>query len=140
MEAGNSSNKVTMIEIAKAAGVSKSTVSLVRQGSTLVKGETRQRVHEGMSRLGYVYHRGAANLRRSSSDVVGMVINDLTNPFFAELAVGIERGLQAAGYMPFLANTDENPVRQAQVVKAMREHGAGGFVLCPAIGTDQELI
>jgi LacI family transcriptional regulator len=140
MEAGNSSNKVTMIEIAKAAGVSKSTVSLVLQGSTLVKGETRQRVHEVMSRLGYVYNRGAANLRRSASDVVGMVINDLTNPFFAEMAVGIERGLQSAGYVPFLANTGESPVRQAQVMKKMREHGACGFILCPSIGTNSDFI
>jgi LacI family transcriptional regulator len=137
MGGDNGSPRITLIDIAKAAGVSKSTVSLVLQGSSLVRPETRERVNETMGRLGYVYHRGAANLRRNSSD---MVINDLTNPFFAELAVGIERGLQAAGYMPFLANTDENPVRQAQVVKAMREHGAGGFVLCPAIGTDQELI
>src|SRR3954468_17591553 len=140
MEAGTSSNKVTMIEIAKAAGVSKSTVSLVLQGSALVKGETRQRVHDAMKRLGYVYNRGAANLRRSASDVVGMVINDLTNPFFAELAVGIERGLQSAGFVPFLANTGESPVRQAQVMKTMREHGAGGFVLCPAAGTDLDFV
>ena len=89
-----------------------------------------------MGRLGYVYHRGAASLRHGVADTVGMVINDLTNPFFAELAVGIERGLAAAGMVPFLANTGESPARQGQVMKAMREHGAAGFIVCPALGTD----
>ena len=66
----------TMIDIARAAGVSKSTVSLVLRDSPLVKGETRQRVEQAMQRLGYVYNRGAASLRAASSDFVGMVISD----------------------------------------------------------------
>src|SRR3954465_16079546 len=135
-----SAQRVTVIDIAKAAGVSKSTVSLVLQGSPLVRPETRGRIVEAMSRLGYVYNRGAANLRRNLTDVVGMVINDMTNPFFAELAVGIERGLHSAGFVPFLANTGESPARQAQVMKTMREHGACGFILCPSIGTNSDFI
>ena len=61
-----------------------------------------------------------------------MVINDLTNPFFAEMAVGIEAALQTAGLVPFLANTGESPSRQGEVMRAMREHGAVGYILCPA--------
>ena len=64
-----------------------------------------------------------------------MVINDLTNPFFAEMAVGLEAALQTAGLIPFLANTGESRERQAEVMRAMREHGAVGYVLCPALGT-----
>jgi LacI family transcriptional regulator len=130
------SSRVTIIDIADKAGVSKSTVSLVLSGSPLVKAETRTRVESAMSDLGYVYNRGAASLRRARSNIVGMVINDLLNPFFAELAVGIERALAGAGTVPFLANTGESPARQAQVMKAMREHGAAGFIICPALGTD----
>jgi LacI family transcriptional regulator len=69
-----------------------------------------------------------------------MVINDLTNPFFAELAVGIEHGLAAARIVPFLATTGESPARQAQVMRMMREHGAAGFIVCPAFGTDRALL
>ena len=98
-------------------------------------GDPRARSRRPIRRLGYVYHRGAANLRRSVSDVVGMVINDLTNPFFAEMTVGLEAALQTAGLIPFLANTGESRERQAEVMRAMREHGAVGYVLCPAIGT-----
>lgn len=129
---------VTIVDIARAAGVSKSTVSLVLKGSPLVKGETRERVTRAMEELGYVYNRGAASLRQARSSIVGMVINDLANPFFAELAIGIERALQSSGHIPFIANTAESVVRQAEVVRSMREHGAAGIVLCPALDTDAQ--
>ena len=134
------SSRVTIIDIADKAGVSKSTVSLVLSGSPLVKAETRTRVESAMTDLGYVYNRGAASLRRARSNIVGMVINDLLNPFFAELAVGIERALQGSDYIPFIANTGENPARQAQVFRSMREHGATGIIVCPAVGTDAESV
>ena len=100
--------RVTVTDVARAAGVSRSTVSLVLRNSPLVKRETRRRVEEAIDRLGYVYNRNAANLRRRTSDMVAMVINDLTNPFFAELAVGLEEALQAAGYVSLMANTGED--------------------------------
>src|SRR5208283_4247757 len=119
----------------RVAGVSKSTVSLVISGSSLVAKSTRERVAEAMTELGYIYHRGAATLRGAKAGVLGMVINDLANPFFVELAIGIEEACQGGAYIPFLANTAENPVRQHEVIRSMREHGAAGLVLAPAIGT-----
>lgn len=131
-------DRVTMIDIAKAAGVSKSTVSLVLQGSPLVKAETRARVNAAIDKLGYVYNRGAANLRQSRSNMVGMVINDLTNPFFAEMAVGIESVLQGSGYIPIMSNTAENPIRQIEVIRLMREQGVAGLIVSPARRTQAE--
>ena len=133
-----SKGKVTIIEIADAAGVSKSTVSLVLTGRGAVKPETRQHVLKTMDRLGYVYNRGAANLRNAQSRIVGLVLNDLSNPFFAEFAIGVEKVLQMAGYVAFMANTAESVVRQEQVMRMMREHGAGGIILCPALDTRPE--
>jgi LacI family transcriptional regulator len=131
-----SGRPTTIVDIARAAGVSKSTVSLVLKGSNLVKPETRARVEDVIERFGYVYNRGAANLRTASSSFVGMVISDLTNPFFCELAVGIEEGLYQLGFVPILANTNEDTERQAQVLRSMREHGVGGIIMSPARGTD----
>jgi LacI family transcriptional regulator len=125
----------TVIDIARHAGVSKSTVSFVLQGSPAVKAKTRAKVMASIEALGYVYNRGAANLRRAHSNVVGMVINDLANPFFAEMAVGIERVFQSAGFVPFIANSSENPIRQADLLRLMREQGAAGLIMCPAHGT-----
>ena len=132
------SGAVTIVDIARASGVSKSTVSLVLRGSSLVRPKTREKVQGAIEELGYVYNRGAANLRRAHSNIVGMVINDLTNPFFAELAVGIERIFQAAGYLPLIANTAENPLRQSEVLKSMREQGVAGLIICPARGTSPD--
>jgi LacI family transcriptional regulator len=127
--------RVTIVDVARRAGVSKSTVSLVLGGSSLVADSTRERVADAMSELGYIYHRGAATLRGAKSGVIGMVINDLSNPFYVELAIGIEQACQGGAYIPFLANAAENPVRQQEVIRSMREHGAAGLVLSPAIGT-----
>jgi LacI family transcriptional regulator len=135
-----SGRPVTIVDIARAAGVSKSTVSLVLKGSSLVKAETRQSVEQVIQQFGYVYNRGAANLRTARSHFVGMVISDLTNPFFAELAVGIEDGLYKLGFVPILANTNEDPERQAQVLRSMREHGVAGIVMSPARGTDAKAL
>jgi LacI family transcriptional regulator len=125
----------TVIDIARHAGVSKSTVSSVLQGRPVVKPQTRAKVMAAIEALGYVYNRGAANLRSAHSNVVGMVINDLANPFFAEMAVGIERVFQSAGFVPFIANSGENPGRQAELLRLMREQGAAGLIMCPAHGT-----
>lgn len=131
-------SKATILDIAREAGVSKSTVSLVLQGSGLIRPETASKVRKAIEDVGYVYNRGAANLRKAHSNVIGMVINDLTNPFFAELAVGMERVFQAAGIVPFIANTAENPVRQEEVVKSLMEQDIAGLIISPARGTSPD--
>ena len=80
-----SGRRTTVVDIASAAGVSKSTVSLVLQGSSLVKEDTRARVNAAIRDLGYVYNRGASNLRQSNakSRIIGVVVNDRTISFFA---------------------------------------------------------
>jgi LacI family transcriptional regulator len=130
--------RVTVVDIARAAGVSKSTVSLVLQGSSLVNEGTRARINAVIRDLGYVYNRGAANLRRpgSKSRIIGIVVNDLTNSFFAELAVGVDVVVQSAGYVQFLANTGESIDRQREVIASMREHGISGLIISPARGTE----
>ncbi|WFU08372.1 LacI family DNA-binding transcriptional regulator [Rhizobium sp. CB3090] len=131
-----SKGRVTVIDIAHAAGVSKSTVSLVLQGSSLVNETTRAKVNAVIRELGYVYNRGAANLRQAKSKIVGIVVNDLTNSFFAELAVGVDMVVQSAGYVQFLSNTGESIDRQREVVASMREHGISGLIVSPARGTE----
>ena len=127
--------KTTILDLAHAAGVSKSTVSLVLQGSPLVKDETRARVTRAMADLGYVYNRGAANLRQAKSKIVGIIVNDLTNSFFAELAVGVDMIVQGAGYVQFMGHSAEDVQRQAELIASMREHGVAGLIVSPARGT-----
>ncbi|MCU0831887.1 MAG: LacI family transcriptional regulator [Rhizobiaceae bacterium] len=126
----------TIIDVAKAAGVSKSTVSLVLQDSALVRQETRQIVREAMARLGYVYNRAAANMRSSNVGLIGLVINDLRNPFFTEFAASAQMAFLDRGYATVVANTDENATLQAQVVGSMIEHGVSALVISPTYGDE----
>ena len=126
-------SRVTVVDIARAAGVSKSTVSLVLQASPLVNEATRARVNAVIRELGYVYNRGAANLRQAAaSRIIGIIVNDLTNSFFAELAVGMDMVMQSAGYVQFLSNSAESVDRQREVIASMREHGIAGLIFSPA--------
>lgn len=129
------SKRPTIIDLARAAGVSKSTVSLVLNGSPLVKEDTRRRVEKAIAEAGYVYNRNAARLRAPADDVIGMIINDLGNPFFTEMALGIEAEAARRRISPFLANSGESVERQFEVARAMFERGAAGFIASPAIGT-----
>jgi LacI family transcriptional regulator len=111
----------------------------VLQGSELIRKETADRVREAAKKLGYVYNRRAGELRGGNSKTVGVVINDLMNPFFAEVLVGLERKLVEAGYIVFMAHTSESQERQQQVLTTMREHNAAGIALCPVLGTPASL-
>ncbi|KUF10713.1 LacI family DNA-binding transcriptional regulator [Pseudoponticoccus marisrubri] len=124
----------TIIDVAKHAGVSKSTVSLVLQNSPSVREETRKHVRAAMAEIGYVYNRSAANMRSSNAGLIGLVINDLRNPFFTEFATSLQMALSERGYSAVVANTDERPELQDQVVSAMIEHGVSALILCPAYG------
>jgi LacI family transcriptional regulator len=127
----------TIIDVAKGAGVSKSTVSLVLQDSPMVREETRQQVRQAMADLGYVYNRAAATLRSANAGLVGLVINDLRNPFFTEFATSAQMALSARGYATVVANTDEDPGPQAQVVGSMIEHGVSALVISPTYGAEE---
>jgi LacI family transcriptional regulator len=121
----------TIVDVARAAGVSKSTVSNVIQNSPLVRPATRELVERAIGELNYVYNRTAANLRGADVELIGLVINDLRNPFFTEFAASAQMTFAERGYATVIANTDETPATQAQVVASMIEHGVSGFLISP---------
>ena len=124
----------TIHDVAAAAGVSKSTVSLVLQDSPAVAQATRDTVRKSMAALGYVYNRSAAGLRSAKVGLIGLVINDLRNPFFTEFATSVQMALSARGYATVIANTDEDPGLQAQVMGSMIEHGVSALIISPTYG------
>ena len=111
---------MTLKEIARHAGVSPATVSLVLRSSPLVAPSTQRRVQSAMDELGYVYHRAAANLRARSTQTIGLLVSEITNPFYAELTAGIDAALDRAGWVAFLANAGESPARQDRFIERMR--------------------
>src|SRR5580693_2647674 len=94
--------RVTLLDIAADAGVSRATASLVIRNVPSVAETTRKRVLRSIKRLGYIYHSGAASLRTQQSNAIGLIVSDITNPFFAEASVAIEERLAAANYVTLL--------------------------------------
>ncbi|MGI4945611.1 MAG: LacI family DNA-binding transcriptional regulator [Janthinobacterium lividum] len=130
------SNRATLHDLARHAGVSTATVSLVLRKSPLVAAPTRERVRASIEALGYVYNRAAASMRSRRTHTVGAAINDMVNPYFAGLTAALEQSLSHLGRMVFLANSQEDPARQARFLEAMQEYSADGAVVCPAERTD----
>ncbi len=130
-----SSKTVTLNHVAEDAGVSRSTVSLVLRNSPLVAAVTRARVQASIKRLGYVYNRGAASLRSQQSNTIGLIVTNITNPFFAELTVGVEDGLEESRYTALLGNTSDTLKKQNLLLERMQEHRPDGILLCPTDGT-----
>lgn len=110
-------------------------MSLALSGNPLVNETTRERVVRESERQGYVRNRGAANLRQQISSSVALVINDLSNPFFAEFAAGVDEALGAAGYITLLGSTSESITRQDEVIRSLMEHRPAGIILSPAEGS-----
>jgi LacI family transcriptional regulator len=132
--------RATLLDVAARAGVSRATASLVLRGSPLVAEDTRARVLSVMSSLGYVPHRGAASLRTQRSGTIGLVIPDITNPFFAEMTVGIEAELDQAEHTVLLGNTAERLSKQDRLLATMHEHRADGVLLCPVEDTQPDTL
>lgn len=115
--------------------MSSATVSLVLGDSPLVGRATRERVQKEISRQGYIYNRSAANLRRQVSTSVALVINDLSNPFVAEFAAGVDEALAEAGCVMLLGSSGESVERQRAVMLSLLGHTPAGMILTPAEGT-----
>lgn len=130
---------VTVKHVAERAGVSRATVSLVLRESPLVAHGTRERVRDAMLSAGYVYNRGAARLRTGSSGTIGLIVPEITNPFYAQLTAAIDDVLDKAGRLTFLANSNDRPNRQERFINRIREQGVDGIVLCAAAGTPPSL-
>ena len=127
--------RVTLIDVARHCGVSRATVSLVLNDSPLVAAKTRDRVHQAMVELGYVYNRAAASLRTQHSDAIGVVLTNITNPYFAEFAAGLQDALTSSGTVALLAVSGEERALQHRLVKSLVERNVDGIVLVPAHGT-----
>ncbi|MCB8836229.1 LacI family DNA-binding transcriptional regulator [Aurantimonas sp. VKM B-3413] len=137
---GDRMKRPTLLDVAEHAGVSRATASLVVRKSPLVSVKTRERVEAAMAELGYVYNAGAARMRAARSRTVGVVVPNLTNPFFAVLLAGMEAVFETEGLAVIFANSNESLAKQTGFLTRMREHGADGVIVCPCEGTDHRLV
>ncbi|WP_041289746.1 LacI family DNA-binding transcriptional regulator [Kribbella flavida] len=116
----------TVQDVAREAGVSPSTVSRALHTRGYASPDVRDRVRAAAEKIGYVLDHNARNLRSRTSTSIGVLISDLRNPFYADLAAGIEQELRAAEYQMVLVNDNGEPaeeMRAAETLLAMRVPG-----------------
>ena len=130
---------VTMKDVARAAGVSVYTVSATLSESAPVSTELRARVRSAVKKLGYERNSVARGLRQGTSSLIGLIVSDVTNPFFTEIVDRIQTLARQQGYSVLLGISDHDVKREAELLRLMRSHQAAGTIIGPAGGsTDYE--
>jgi LacI family transcriptional regulator len=126
----------TLRDVARLAGVSTATVSATLSGAAFVSEALQARVKEAVEQLGYSPHGIARSLKSGSSRLVGLVIPDVTNPFFTKLVHAVEQLTRNDGYSMLLCDTGFDLERERAMLALMRTQRVDGIVLCPAGGAD----
>ncbi len=124
-------HKVTIQDIAKAAGTSPSTVSRVLTGSAKVNPAKQQQIEEVIQRLNYRPSHIARSLKTSITHSIGLLINDITNPFYGAVARGVEEEAARNGYSLILCNTNEDPERELEYLQVLQDKRVDGIILGP---------
>ena len=122
----------TIRDVALRAGVSVATASNVVNGNRPVGEASRRKVVEAIEALGYQVDRAASALRGSSTRLVGMVVPDITNVFFASLVHGVESLAERDGYDLLLVSTSEDPAIERRRVEALVARRTDGLIAVPA--------
>jgi LacI family transcriptional regulator len=118
-----------MADVARAAGVSRTTVSHVLSGNRPVAAGTAERVHAAIRAAGYKPSHLARSLRMSRSLSVGLLIPDITNPFYPVVARGLQDELQSAGYQLLISSTDGHRENIDRLIEGMLDRQVDGIVI-----------
>lgn len=118
---GERGGAATLSDVAAEAGVSLATASRVLNGSTRKVADTyRERVEAAAERLGYIPNLSAQATARGTSAVIALLVADIADPYFGELAAGVARGADGSGLIVTIGITGRDPDREVRVVRAMR--------------------
>lgn len=123
--------RASIRDVASLAGVSVGTVSNVLNHPDRVSPGTRERVTSAVEKLGFVRNESARQLRAGTSGMIGLVVLDAGNPFFTDVAFGAEEVITDAGYSLMLANSGEDPDREARHLDLFERIRAEGVLVSP---------
>ncbi len=131
---------VTIYDVAKKAGVSIATVSRVLNKSSAVSDRTRRQVEEAIEELNYAPNFIASALTKKSTLTLGLLIPDITNPFFSELARGVEDASNDFGFNIIICNTDYSLEKEATYISLLKQKSVDGFIISTAYYNDKNII
>ncbi len=123
---------VTIYDIAKKANVSAMTVSRVINNSGNISQKTREKVEAVIEELGYIPNSSARSLTSKKSKILSLMVTDITNPFFTNIARGAEDKAMQMGYQLMLCNSDENVDKESKYIDMLISTGTDGVLAAPA--------
>ena len=122
--------KVTIKDVAREAGVSHATVSMVFTGERRISDKTREKVLDIARKMKYVPNLGASNLRSGKTKLIGFIVNDLSNPVYGKMAQTAEAIAVERGYQLIISDHQWNPEAEAAAIEKMISFHARGILLC----------
>ncbi len=121
---------ITIKDIARKAGVAHTTVSRALRSSPLISTQTTERIRKIAAEMGYQPSAAARSLKTNRSQVLGVIVSSIDDPFFSEILQGIDDVAQQRGYSMFIAASQRDPQRERSIVRTMREHRVDGVIVC----------
>ena len=122
-------------DVAKLAGVSPASVSLALSGKPYVAKEVKERINKAVSELGYRPNIVARSLREKKTTIIGLVLSDIANPFFPEIARGVEEKAREHGFNVILCNTDGDPFQEKDSIEILLCRQIDGLIITSAHST-----
>jgi len=124
--------RLTIHDVAERAGVSVGTVSNVLNRPDVVAERTRERVEEAIEELGFVWNNTARQLRGIRNPSIALVVLDVANPFFTEVARGVERAASDAEHLVVLVTSESSPERETRALRLLDQQRVAGILISPA--------
>lgn len=126
--------KATIKEVAAEAEVSTATVSRVLNNSLRVSDEARRRVSEAIAKLHYEPSAIARSLKQDKTFMIGIIVPDITNPYFMEISKGIEDTVERSGFQLMFCSSDENKEKESRLIQLLKEKRVDAVVIATAGG------
>jgi LacI family transcriptional regulator len=134
--------KLSIHDLAKQLGVSATAISFVINGKASEKGisdELKKRILDHIEDVGYKPNLLAQSLRTGKSKIIGMMVEDISDPFFSSIARGVEINAYEHGYKIFYVSTENDPVKTKALLKVFRERQVDGYIIAPPPGVETDI-
>ncbi len=119
-------------DVAKHAGVSIATVSTALNGTGPVSEKTMRRIWEAVEAVGYAPNGIARSLRLGRSRLLGLIVSEITNPFFGALTLAVEKAARAQGYAVIVCNSNEDEARELELLELLKVQRVAGILVAPS--------